>query len=125
MRLDPAHLKRIIGQLDQDIDNLTVKIGQQQKQWDALHKKLSTTPKRPKIRSQAARIAASGSRAINEKARQFDRQSLWTSWKPVRDRKTAEKYGGVDGAVPPKAETIMRHTLEKNLKKRKALSRPQ
>jgi hypothetical protein len=139
-QVDPSRLRKSIERLDRDIHRLTIEIGQQEKRWDALHEKLGKAPKRPKTRSQVASIAASGSRAINDKAKQFDRQSAWTNWKRGGDqqtpeevlwsdgmtaaRKTAEKYGGTE-AVPPEAQTIMRRTLENNLKKRKVLARPQ
>jgi len=140
VRIDPVRLGDSIAQLDREIRRLTVEIGNQEKQCDALQVNLSKAPKRPKTRSQAASIAASGSRAINDKAKQFDRQSAWTTWKRgggretpeevllavgmAAARKTAEKYSSTD-AVPPEAQTIMRRTLEKELKKRKVLTRPQ
>jgi hypothetical protein len=138
--LDHALPSRKIEELDRKIATLEVKIGREQKGLDALQAKLSSAPKRPKIRSNVASIAASGSREINAKARQFDRNSLWTTWKPGKDRGTPQELlwaAGMAGAkktardryqldaVPAESELIMKRALQKNLKKRKMPSRPQ
>jgi chromosome segregation ATPase len=135
---DPAHLLGSITQLGRDIKELEKEVARAEKRLTTLKQELSAAPKRPKERSPIASIGASGSRAINEKAKQFDKASTWTTWKSNRDRgkpedilwsagmqaarKTAEKYGG-DGNVPPEVEAIMKRALDKVLKKRKTRPR--
>jgi septal ring factor EnvC (AmiA/AmiB activator) len=138
-QIDPAEKGRIIAQLDREIRRLNIEIGKQEKRCDNLQEKLSKAPKRPKARSQVASIAASGSRAINDKAKQFDQQSAWTTWKRgggretpeevllavgmAAARKTAKDRYGVD-VIPPESEQIMKGTLDKILLKRRSLPHP-
>jgi len=132
--VDAAAIKRLIAQLDHEIRRLTVEIDKQQKRCGSLQEKVGTAPKKPKTRSNLASIAASGSREINAKARQFDIDKTWTAWKRNSDRgtpesvlwaagmaaakNTAEKYG-ID-LVPESSMQVMKRTLENVLAERKA-----
>jgi len=132
--VDAAAIRRLIAQLDHEIRRLTFEIDKQQKRCGALNEKVGTAPKRPKTRSHVASIGASGSREINAKARQFDKDKIWTSWKRNADRdtpetllwsaglaaakNTANKYGS--DFVPEESIAIMKRTLKNVLEERKA-----
>jgi hypothetical protein len=136
--IDPVRLRSNIAQLKKEILELGVEIDKQRMVYHAFKDELDTAPRRPKTRTPAASIAASGSRAINDKARQFDRQSLWTTWKGGADRgtpetmlwsagkaaarKTAKDRYDLD-TLPPESEAIMKRTMDKALQKRKIASR--
>ena len=133
--VDAAVIKRLIAQLDREIRRLTVEIDKQHKRCGLLQEKVGTAPKRPKTRSHVASIAASGTREINAKATQFDKDNIWTSWNPkdgrgtpeellwsagmAAARKLAHKYNG-NNLVPEEATAIMKRTLENVLAERKA-----
>ena len=133
-QIDSGAVRQEITRLDREIRRLTVEIDKQQKRCGALNEKVGTAPKRPKTRSHVASIAASGSREINEKARQFDIDKTWTTWKRNTDRgtpesvlwaagmaaakNTAKKYG-ID-FVPESSVQIMKCTLDNVLAERKA-----
>ncbi|MGD1091695.1 MAG: hypothetical protein ABSB35_06830 [Bryobacteraceae bacterium] len=78
--IDPVKVVREIAQLIREMEELKVRIGQVAKREAALQEQLLTALKRPRIRTQAASIAASGSRAINESANRQSRPSAVFAW---------------------------------------------
>jgi hypothetical protein len=109
--IDPVRLRSNIAQLGKEISDLGVEIDNQRKIYEAFNDELKMAPKRPKTRSQAASIAASGVRAINAAANR--RPKPWSAkiaWENgiAAATTTADKY---KKPIPGESIAIMESRL--------------
>jgi len=111
-QIDPKSLLQEVNKLDQEIAILKAEIGPTQKGLKALESQLMTAPKRPKVRSKVASIAASGSRAISEEANArpgFEAPiSAWDNAIAAAEY-TARKYGL--GKIPEESLSLIKTRL--------------